>query len=124
MKLYLNNKQRNYLLEIFKTSEQNAINGKDQELATAFSELYEKIKPLNVACVVLKRHEAEAVVEFCDIISNSLRNAINFLNKDTTRSKEEISNLLDQAQEAKLQIESISEQLSEKIKNNPIEEKA
>lgn len=120
MKLYLNNKQRSFLLEVFKASEQNAIKGKDAELAIAFSELYEKIKPLNAECVNLNRTEAETIIEFCDVVTSSLRNAINFLNKDTTRSKDEIQNLLIETEDAKLEIELVSENLRKKIRDNPV----
>lgn len=120
MKLYLNEKQRAYLLEVFKASEQNAVNGRDAELANAFSELYEKIKPMNVSFINLNRTEAETIVEFCDVVSSSLRNAINFLNKDTQRPKDEINELLSQAEDAKLEIEAVSEDLRQKIRNNPV----
>lgn len=120
MKLYLNNKQRNYLLEVFKVSEKNAVNGRDAELANAFSDLYEKIKPLNIAYVNLNRAEAETIVEFCDLVTASLIKAINFLNNDKERSKEEINDLLSEAESAKMQIESIADDLRIKIRNNPV----
>jgi hypothetical protein len=120
MKLYLNEKQRSYLLEVFKVSEKNAVNGKDAELANAFSELYEKIKPLNIAYVNLNRAEAETIVEFCDLVADSLVKAINFLNADKERSKDEINDLLEEAEGAKIQIESIADELRIKIRNNPV----
>lgn len=120
MKLYLNNKQRSYLLEVFRTSEKNALNGKDSELANAFSELYEKIKPTNVSYVNLNRPEAETVLEFCDIISDSLIKAINFLNKNKDRPEEEIKDLLSQAENAKMEIEAVSENILKKIRENPV----
>lgn len=120
MKLYLNENQRSYLLEVFKVSEKNAVNGRDAELANAFSELYEKIKPLNVAYVNLNRAEAETIVEFCDLITASLIKAINFLNNDKERPKEEINNLLSEAENAKIQIESIADDVRVKIRNNPV----
>jgi hypothetical protein len=122
MKLFLNNSQRSYLLEVFKASENNAINGKDAELAAAFSELYEKIKPTNVAYYNLNRNEADIIVEFCDIVSHSLTKAINFLNKDTERPRDEVEDLLDKAEKAKKEIEDVSQDLRNKIKANPVKE--
>ena len=87
MKLFLNESQRSYLLEVFKASENNAINGKDLELAKAFSDLYHKIKPTNVAFYKLNRGETETIIEFCEIVASSLTNAINFLNNDKDRSE-------------------------------------
>lgn len=122
MKLILNNSQRAYLLEVFKASENNAINGRDAELAKAFSDLYNKISPTNVAYYNLNRGEAETIVEFCDAVSNSLTKAINFLNKDTERPKEEVEDLLDRAEKAKAEIEQVSEDLRLKIKANPVKD--
>ncbi len=119
MKLYLNDSQRNYLLEVFKVSEKNAVNGKDAELANAFIELYEKIKPLNVSYVNLNRAEAETIVEFCDIVIASLVKAINFLNNDKERAKDEIDLLLSQVENAKIEIESLADEVRIKIRNNP-----
>lgn len=119
MKLYLNDSQRNYLLEVFKISEKNAVNGKDLELASAFTELYEKIKPLNVGYVNLNRAEAETIVEFCDIVTTSLVKAINFLNNDKKRTKDEIDLLLSQVESAKIEIESLADEVRIKIRNNP-----
>lgn len=120
MKLYLNETQRNYLLEILKVSEDNAVNGKDQELAIAFNELYEKIKPTNAAFISLDRGEAETVFEFCEIVRRSLDNAISFLNKDTDRSPEELEDLKTRTSTARDEIEKVSTQLQEKIRNNPV----
>ena len=122
MKLYLNQNQRAYLLEVFRASENNAINGSDVELAKAFNDLYTKFSPTNAAYYSLNRGEAETVVEFCDVITSSLTRAINFLNKDTEKSKEEIEDLLDKAEKAKAEIENISENLRTKIKTNPVQE--
>ena len=119
MKLYLNDSQRNYLLEVFKVSEKNAVNGKDAELANAFIELYEKIKPLNVSYVNLNRAEAETIVEFCDIVTTSLVKALNFLNSDKERTKDEIDLLLSQVENAKIEIESLADEVRTKIRNNP-----
>jgi hypothetical protein len=120
MKLYLNDKQRNYLLEILRASETNAINGKDAELAVAFKELYEKIKPTNSSYVALDRGEAETVVEFCDIVRKSLDTAIGFLNKDVDRSPEELEDLKLQALTAREEIEEVANQLQGKIRKNPL----
>ena len=120
MKLYLNDNQRNYLLEILRASENNAVNGKDAELADAFNELYEKIKPTNSAYIVLDRGEAETVVEFCDIVRKSLDNAISFLNKDSDRSPEELEDLKSKALAARQEIEQVADQLQEKIRKNPL----
>jgi uncharacterized protein YdcH (DUF465 family) len=120
MKLYLNDVQRDYLLEILRASENNAVNGKDAELAEAFNELYEKIKPTNNAYVNLDRGEAETVVEFCDIVRKSLDNAISFLNKDTERSEEELATLKEQATTARDEIQQVADQLLEKIRSNPV----
>ena len=120
MKLYLNDNQRNYLLEILRASENNAINGKDSELAGAFNELYEKIKPLNLGYITLDRSEAETIVEFCDIVRKSLDNALNFLDKDTDRDPEDIEKLKDQALSARDEIQAVADQLQEKIRSNPI----
>lgn len=122
MKLYLTKSQRNYILEILKTSENNAINGKDLELAEAFNELYEKIKPLNAAYISLNRNEADIVVEFCEIVRKSLDDALSYLNKDKERSPEEVEKLKQQASKARDEIEEVVLQLQEKIKNNPIKE--
>lgn len=120
MKLYLTNPQRNYILEILKASENNALNGKDIELATAFNELYEKIKPLNLKYVSLNRGEAETIVEFCDIVRKSLDDAISYLNKDTKKSKEELDELKEKTTNARDEMEQVIVQLQEKIRNNPV----
>ena len=120
MKLYLNDTQRNYLLEILKASENNAVNGKDQELAVAFNDLYEKIKPENSGYISLNRGEAETVFEFCEIVRRSLDNALTFLNKDTERSKEELDELKNKTTTARDEIEQVATQLQEKIRNNPV----
>jgi hypothetical protein len=120
MKLYLNDTQRSHLLEILKASENNAVNGKDLELAKAFNELYEKVKPENAEYISLKRAEAETVLEFCDIVKKSLDNAISFLQKDDSRPKEEIDELNSKASSAKKEIEDVYDQLDKKIRNNPL----
>jgi sugar-specific transcriptional regulator TrmB len=120
MKLYLTSSQRNYLLEILRASENNAVNGKDAELAEAFNEIYEKIKPTNTAYVNLNRGEAETIVEFCDIVRRSLDEAISFLNKDKERDKDEVEELKDQAIKARDEIEEVTRQLQDKIRNNPV----
>lgn len=119
MKLYLNEKQRTYLLEVFKASEKSAYGGKDAELAQAFSVLYEKIKPENANYINLNRAEAETIVEFCDITAASLVKAINFLKKDTDRSQEEAETLTKEATEIKDEIEFVADELRKKIRNNP-----
>lgn len=122
MKLYLTNSQRNYILEILRASENNAINGEDAELALAFNELYEKIKPLNVAYIYLNRNEADTIVEFCEIVRKSLDDAISFLNKDKDRDPKELEELKEQATKTRNEIEEVIKQLQEKIKNNPVKE--
>jgi predicted DNA-binding protein (UPF0278 family) len=120
MKLYLNDKQRNYILEVLKASENNAINGKDTELAKEFNRLHDKIKPDNAAFVELKRGDAETIVEFCEIVRHSLDKALAFLDKDTDRTPEEIEELRMQTTEARDEIEDITNQLRQKIRNNPV----
>lgn len=120
MKLYLNDNQRNYLLEILKASENNAVNGKDMELALAFKELYDKISPTNASYISLKRDEAETVVEFCEIVRGSLDRAVSFLDKDTERPEEEVAELKLKANSARDEIESIVNELARKIRENPI----
>ena len=120
MKLYLNEVQRHHLLEIFKVSEENAMNGKDMHLALSFRELSDKIKPENAAYIELKRADAESILEFCDIISKSLDKAFQFLEKDSERPQEEVDDLKERVVKAKSEIEGISNQLIEKIRNNPV----
>lgn len=120
MKLYLNDRQRNYLLEILKASENNAVNGKDVELANEFNQLYEKIKPENVAYVALKRGDAETIVEFCEIVRHSLDKALTFLENDKDRPAEEVEELKQEALDARNEIEQITNQLQEKIRSNPV----
>jgi hypothetical protein len=120
MKLYLNDNQRNYLLEIFRASQSNAVSGKDMELAEAFNELYEKIKPTNCSYIVLDRAESESIVEFCDIVRKSLDNAISFLDKDTERDPAEVESLRNEALAARKEIEEVADQLQSKIRKNPL----
>lgn len=122
MKLYLNDNQRNYLLEILRASENNAVNGQDVELASAFNDLYEKIKPLNLGYINLDRGEAETIVQFCGIVRQSLDNAIAFLDKDQDRDKEEVDDLKTKAVSARDEIQAVEDQLQEKIRSNPIQE--
>lgn len=122
MKLFLNSNQRDYILEILKVSENNAITGNDGELALAFRDLYNKIEPLNVAYINLNRAEAETIVEFCEIVRRSLDNALSFLNKDSNREPEEVADLKDKTEHARNEIEEVLKQLQEKIKNNPVKE--
>lgn len=120
MKLYLNNSQKDYLLEILKASENNAINGKDAELANAFNNLYEKIKPTNCAFINLNREESEIIVEFCEIVRKSLDKALSFLEKDLDRDITETRDLSDKAISARNDIDEIIRQLQEKIRENPV----
>lgn len=120
MKLYLNNKQRNYILEILKASENNAVNGKDIELASEFNRLYEKVKPENVAYIELKRGDAETIVEFCEIVRHSLDKALTHLDNDKDRSVEEVEELKKEAMDARDEIEEVTNQLQEKIRSNPV----
>jgi hypothetical protein len=119
MKLYLNKLQREYLLEVLRSSENNAINGKDFELALAFQELYEKIKPENVAYVKLDRGESETVLEFCEIVKSSLDKALAFTFKnESLKDSTAIDELIKQIEDTRNEIESISDQLREKIRSN------
>ena len=120
MKLYLNENQRNYLLEILKASETNAVNGKDMELALAFKQLYDKIEPTNTSYVSLKRDEAETVVEFCEIVRVSLDKALNHLEKDTVKEETEKEELKTKATNARDEIETIIKELQDKIRANPV----
>jgi prefoldin subunit 5 len=120
MKLYLTSSQRDYILEILKASENNAVNGEDAELANAFNELYEKIKPLNASYVSLNRGEAETIVEFCDIVRKSLDDALSFLKKDVERDETEREELTQKATKARDEMEQVINQLQEKIRNNPV----
>lgn len=120
MKLYLNENQRNYLLEILKASETNAVNGKDMELALAFKQLYDKIEPTNASYVNLKRDEAETVVEFCEIVRVSLDKALNHLEKDTDKEETEKEELKTKAANARDEIETIIRELQDKIRANPV----
>ncbi len=120
MKLYLNDSQRNYLLEILRASENNAINGKDSELALAFNDLYKKIEPSNSSYVFLNRPEAETIVEFCEIVRRSLDDALSSLNKDTERDLNTLEDLKKKAVEARDEIDKVTMQLQEKIRNNPV----
>ncbi len=120
MKLYLNEKQRNYLLEIFNVSKDNAVKGNDFELATSFEELYKKIEPENALYINLNRGEAESILEFCLVISDSLEKALQFLKEDTTRSKEELDSLSQEVTETKAEIDEILETLRNKVRGNPV----
>jgi len=120
MKLYLNNSQRNYLLEILSASENNAVNGKDLELAAEFNRLHQKIKPENAAFIELKRGDAETIVEFCEIVRHSLDKALSFLDKDTERSAEEVEDLKQKTIKARDEIDQVTSQLMEKIRSNPV----
>jgi len=119
MKLFLNKNQKAYLLEILRASENNAVNGRDVELARAFSDLYKQIEPENQAYVNLNRNEAETIVEFCEIIRHSLDKAIAFLEKDTERDPEEVSSMKEEAIVARDEITAITNQIQEKIRQNP-----
>ena len=119
MKLYLNDKQKTYMLEILRASENNAVNGKDFELAAAFSDLYKQIQPDNQSYVNLNRNEAETIVEFCEIVRISLDKAIGFLEKDTDRPEEEVAKLKVDTVSARDEIDGITLQIQEKIRQNP-----
>jgi flagellar motility protein MotE (MotC chaperone) len=120
MKLYLNEKQRSYLLETFKASKINAMQGNDFELASSFDELYDKIKPENAVYVNINRGEADSIIEFCIVISDSLEKALQFLDKDTTRSQEEVSQLKQEVSEAKAEIDEVLNSLRKKVRGNPV----
>lgn len=120
MKLYLNDKQRSYILEILRASETNAVNGNDVELANEFNRLYEKVKPENAAFIELKRGDAETIVEFCEIVRHSLDRALTFLENDKDRPAEEVEELKQEALEARKEIEEVTNQLQEKIRSNPV----
>jgi hypothetical protein len=119
MKLFLNKNQKVYLLEILRASENNAVNGRDVELAKAFSDLYKQIEPENQAYINLNRNEAETIVEFCEIIRHSLDKAISFLDKDTERDIDEVESMKEEAIAARDEITAITNQIQEKIRQNP-----
>jgi hypothetical protein len=119
MKLFLNKNQKVYLLEILRASENNAVNGRDVELAKAFSDLYKQIEPENQAYINLNRNEAETIVEFCEIVRHSLDKAILFLDKDTERDIDEVESMKEEAITARDEITAITNQIQEKIRQNP-----
>ncbi len=118
VKLYLNDKQKYYLLEILRASQNNAVNGKDLELAYAFEQLYKKIDKDNVAYIKIKGSDAETLVEFCEIVRTSLDKALTFLDKDERKTEEEKNTLRAEAVEARDQIEKITDQIQLKIREN------
>lgn len=120
MKLVLNDKQRAYVKEILQSSEVNAARGDDPELALAFRELYDKVKAENVAYIKLKRADAESISDFCESVVDSLNKALDFLEKDVTRSEEVVSELKDKTNAALSEIKAVVLQIKEKIKQNPI----
>jgi hypothetical protein len=120
MKLSLNEKQRDLLLEILRASENNAVNGADQELAVAFNDLYKKIEPLNCTYINLNRSEAEIIVEFCGFVEQSLDKALKFLDQDKERSADEVGDLKEKTQSMLDQITSVSNQIQEKIRQHPV----
>ena len=120
MKLYLNDLQRNLVLEILRASEKNAVEGKDTELAEAFNQIYKKIEPTNCAYVSINRGDAETLVEFCEIISKSLDNARKFLDSDQDKSEEEKELLKKEVLSNKNEIDEILDFLYKKIKENPV----
>jgi CRISPR/Cas system CSM-associated protein Csm2 small subunit len=119
MKLFLNDRQKGYMLEILKASEVNASRGKDEELASAFNELYKKVEPDNASYINLKRADAESLVDFCLAVVQSLDKAKVFLAEDKDRSEEELVPLKEKTQEAIDEITGIVNQLQEKIRANP-----
>jgi hypothetical protein len=120
MKLYLNEKQRNVVLEILRASENNATEGKDAELALQFQYLYNKIKPTNAAYVSLNRDEAEAIVEFCEIVRKSLDTAMDFINTKSDKSEEEKEELRKETTGYLGEVNDVINQLQDKIRNNPV----
>jgi len=121
MKLYLNDLQRNLMLEILRASEKNAVNGKDAELAEAFNSLYKKIEPTNAVYVTINRGDAETLVEFCDIVCTSLDRAAKFLKEDNDKTQEEKDLLNIEIDQNRKEVDQILEYLRLKIKNNPVE---
>lgn len=119
MKLYLNNSQRDIILEMLRASENNATNGKDYELVAAFNHLYSKIKPENASYVLLNREEAETIVEFCDIVRKTLDNALTFINTKSEQSEEAKDEQRQDAQGHLNSIEAVIVQLQDKIRANP-----
>lgn len=115
MKLSLNEKQRGYLLEIFKVSEKNAVNAEDFELASSFKSLSKKITPTNVVYYNLKRPEAESILEYCEIISSSLTNAYNYVENDASKSEEYKKELKEEIEDAKREIDEVSDFLKVKM---------
>lgn len=120
MKLYLNDKQRNVILEILRASENNATEGKDAELASQFQYLYNKIKPTNASFITLSRNEAEAIVEFCDIVRKSLDTAMDFINTKSDKSEEEKDELRKETSGYLEEVNEVITQLQDKIRNNPV----
>jgi hypothetical protein len=120
MKLYLNEKQRNVILEILRASENNATDGKDAELALQFQYLYNKIKPTNAAFVNLNRDEAEAIVEFCDVVRKSLDTAMDYINTKSEKAEEEKEELRTETLGYLTEINEVINQLQDKIRNNPV----
>lgn len=121
MKLSLNERQRNLVLEILRASENNAVNGADQELALAFNHLYKKIEPLNATYINLNRNEAEVLVEFCGFVEQSLAKALKFLNNDKERDPAEVEDLKQRTQNMLDEVSAVSSQLQEKIRKHPVE---
>jgi hypothetical protein len=119
MKLVLNDRQRDYLKEILQSSEVNAARGNDLELALNFRELYDKVKAENAAYINLKRPDADSIKEFCEAVVNSLKKAIEFLDKDVTRDKEVVDDLRVKTNAALSEISEIVSQLKTKIDQNP-----
>jgi urate oxidase len=119
MKLYLNDNQRNIVMEMLRASEDNAVKGKDAELAEAFNELYRRVSPTNAVYVSLNREEAETLVEFCDVVRKSLANAVTFIKTKSEKSEEEKKAELEQAESFLSEISEVMDQLQGKIRANP-----
>jgi hypothetical protein len=119
MKLVLNDRQRDYLKEILQSSEVNAARGNDLELALNFRELYDKVKAENAAYVNLKRPDADSIKEFCEAVVSSLEKALEYLDKDVTRSKEVVEDLRTKTNAALSEISEIVSQIKTKIEQNP-----
>lgn len=116
MKLYFNETQRKLIVEIMKASETQALAKQDAPLIQAFQEILAKVEPTNLSYISLKRHEAEALVEFCEFSRMGLDKALVFLEKEDKENKEELKK---QAIEYRDELEKVVEFIHLKIKENP-----
>jgi len=81
MKLFLSKEQSAMLNEILGAAAQNAIEGKDFEVATVLTNLNRRITPQHLY-VKMKKYEVEYLQEFVEGIRVSLDEALDFLNNE------------------------------------------